>query len=83
MITVYSKSSCPQCEQAKNILKSYNIDYNEVRVDQDPTAREFLLQEGHRSVPQIYNGSKIFIAGGAQGLMKLNERELKELVNAL
>lgn len=31
--TIYSKPSCPQCDQAKNLLTSRSIPYNEVVLD--------------------------------------------------
>ena len=82
MLTVYSKANCPFCDQAKNLLKLKNITYEEVRVDLDPTAREFIVNEGHRTVPQIYKDGKVFVQGGYQGLAKLTEDQLKEKLNA-
>ena len=83
MLTVYSKANCPFCDQAKNLLKLKNIAYEEVRIDQDPAAREFVMSEGHRTVPQIYKDGKVFVQGGYQGLSKLTEDELKEKLNAI
>ena len=78
MLTVYSKANCPFCVQAKNLLTLKGIEYEEVRIDLDPEAREFVLSEGHRTVPQIYKDGKVFVEGGFQGLSKLTESELKE-----
>ena len=78
MLTVYSKANCPFCVQAKNLLTLKGIEYEEVRIDLDPAAREFVLSEGHRTVPQIYKDGKVFVEGGYQGLSKLTESELKE-----
>ena len=80
MLTVYSKANCPFCVQAKNLLTLKGIEYEEVRIDLDPAAREFVLSEGHRTVPQIYKDGKVFVEGGFQGLSKLTESELKERV---
>ena len=83
MLTVYSKANCPFCDQAKNLLKLKNIAYEEIRVDQIPEAREFIMAEGHRTVPQIYKDGKVFVEGGFQGLSKLTEEQLKEKLNAI
>ena len=83
MLTVYSKANCPFCDQAKNLLKLKNIQFEEVRVDLQPEAREFIMSEGHRTVPQIYKDGKVFVQGGYQGLAKLTEAELKERFNAI
>lgn len=83
MLTVYSKANCPFCDQAKNLLKLKNIAFEEVRIDQLPEAREFIVAEGHRTVPQIYKDGKLFVQGGYQGLSKLTEDQLKEKLNAI
>jgi glutaredoxin len=76
MLIVYSKNNCPQCQQAKHLLKSKNIDYTEVKIDEDLKAREWLLAQGHRTAPQIYYGTELFVEGGYQGLAKLSDEEL-------
>ncbi len=76
MITVYTKLSCPYCDMAKKLLQGKNINYKEVRVDLDNEAREFLLSQGHRSVPQLYLNDDLFVEGGYQGLAALSEQEL-------
>lgn len=70
MITVYSKNNCPYCEQAKNLLTLKGVEYTVVKIDEDPTAREFVISEGHRTVPQIYRDGKLLVEGGFQGLQK-------------
>ena len=64
MLTVYSKDNCPYCVQAKNLLTKRNIAFEEVRVDQNPEAKEFIIKEGHRTVPQIYHNGKLFVECG-------------------
>jgi len=78
MLTVYSKNNCPFCVQAKNLLQLKGIEYEEIKIDENPEAREFVLAEGHRTVPQIYKDGALFVQGGYQGLSKLTESELKE-----
>ena len=78
MLTVYSKNNCPFCVQAKNLLQLKGIEYEEIKIDENPEAREFVLSEGHRTVPQIYKDGTLFVQGGYQGLSKLTESELKE-----
>ena len=78
MLTVYSKNNCPFCVQAKNLLQLKGIEYEEIKIDEVPEAREFVLAEGHRTVPQIYKDGVLFVQGGYQGLSRLTESELKE-----
>lgn len=85
MLTVYSKQNCPFCDRAKNLLDLKGIPYQEVRVDQDAQAREFVVQKGHRSVPQIYLDEELFVEGGYAGLARLQDQDfekLKEKINA-
>lgn len=78
MLTVYSKNNCPFCVQAKNLLALKNIPFEEIKVDEVPEARQFIVDAGHRTVPQIYKDGKLFVEGGFQGLSKLTEDQLKE-----
>ena len=50
--------------------------YEEVRVDLDPEARQFLIDNGHRTVPQIYVGDTILVEGGYDGLSKLTTKQI-------
>lgn len=52
---VWSKDQCPFCDQAKALLKSRNIEFEERNVSRDWT-REQLLEAvpNARSVPQIF-----------------------------
>jgi len=55
MLTVYSKNNCPNCVKLKNQLASWNVEYEEVNIEQDMHARNFVIEQGHRSVPVLYN----------------------------
>lgn len=79
MLTVYSKSNCPFCDKAKYLLTQKGVAFNEVRVDLDQEARKFIMEAGHRTVPQIYQDGKLFVEGGYQGLAKLDESVFQSL----
>ena len=54
-VKIYSTGTCPMCVRAKGLMDKWNIDYIEVRVDND---RAGLIEmskvtEGARTVPQI------------------------------
>jgi glutaredoxin 3 len=70
MLTVYSKNNCPFCVQAKNLLRLKGVDYTEIKIDEDASAKDFILAEGHRTVPQIYKDGRLLVEGGYQGLAK-------------
>lgn len=79
-LTLYSKAHCPFCDQAKALLKNKEIPFEEIRIDESTDAREFIMAEGHRTVPQIYKDGKVFVEGGFQGLRKLTEEQLKAAI---
>ena len=74
MIKVYSKNACPFCDRAKQLLESRGIQYEEINVSENIDAREFLVEQGLRSVPQIFKGTTL-IPGGYQGLAGMSEEE--------
>lgn len=69
MITVYSKSECPNCTRAKNLLNDKGVRYVEIDIEADSEARVFLVDQGFRSVPQI-EVDGVFLDGGLAGLTK-------------
>ena len=77
-LTIYSKTQCPNCVNAKNFLKAKKIDFEEKNIETDEQARDFLLAQGHRSVPQIYFGDRLFVEGGWTGLSKMSAEEIED-----
>ena len=78
MLTVYSKTVCPFCVNAKNYLKSKDIPFEEINIEEDDQARQFIVDKGHRTVPQIYFNGELFVEGGFQGLSKLTQADIRE-----
>ena len=76
MIKVYCKENCPQCVEAKALLKQHGYGYEEVRIDEDDNARNFLLSEGHRSVPQLYVDESLLIEGGYPALKNMTTKQI-------
>jgi glutaredoxin 3 len=79
MITVYSKNNCPFCVQAKSLLQLKGVEFEEVKIDESTEAREFVVGEGHRTVPQIYRDGKLLVEGGFQGLQKQSDEFFNQL----
>jgi glutaredoxin len=52
---VWSKNGCPFCDQAKNLLKSKNIEFEERNIEVD-WSREQLIEAvpNARTLPQIF-----------------------------
>ena len=80
-IEVYSTTYCPYCVRAKQLLDAKDVDYTEIDVTGDDTARIALVEKsgGRKTVPQIFiNGRSI---GGYDDLRALEESgELDKLL---
>jgi|TARA_B100000085_G_C18524055_1_gene504929 glutaredoxin len=82
MITVYTKTVCGYCGVAKRWLKNNGFTFEEVNIEHDPEARNLLVQNGFRSVPQIFYNKKLLVEGGADGLKKETKETLQEKIDA-
>lgn len=71
-IEVYTTAICPYCDRAKQLLKSKNAPYIEIRVDQDDKKREEMMTRSQRrTVPQIFIDDKHI--GGCDDLYALEK----------
>ena len=50
-IEVFSKAKCPLCNTLKEYLKSENLPFEELRVDEDDKAMERVRNMGVQSLP--------------------------------
>ena len=57
-VTIYTKSTCPYCHAAKDLLKKKGASFDEISVDGDRAAQmKMAVRAGGRStVPQIFVG---------------------------
>jgi glutaredoxin len=51
---MYSKNNCSYCVKLKNQLDSWGVQYEEVNIEQDTNAKNFVVEQGHRTVPILY-----------------------------
>ena len=61
---IYGKVNCVYCQKAKDFLDQVGVDYTYIDLGTNPEALEFILQQGHKSVPQIYDG-ETYVGGYA------------------
>ena len=78
MLTIYTKPNCPHCVEAKHYLSMHHIGYQEIDIANDGAALRFLLEQGHRTVPQLYADDHL-LEGGNVGLRQLPLTELEQL----
>ena len=80
-VTVYSTGTCPICDKTKTLLKKWQIDYQEVRIDLDREALKQMLElTNHaRTVPQLAIDGE-WIGGFNELTERHMEGELDELM---
>jgi len=64
MIKIYSKDNCGFCEKAKFLLKSKNIEFQELKIGVDITMERIVEKfPGVRTVPIVVDGDGNYIGG--------------------
>jgi mycoredoxin len=76
-LTVYTTSRCGFCHRLKTVLTSNGISYDEIDIEQDPAAAEFVgsVNGGNRTVPTVKfaDGSTLTNPSAAEVEAKLAE----------
>lgn len=79
-IKVYTKEGCPFCIMAINVFKNYEVEYEEISVDDPVEQRKLISETGHRTVPQIFINNEFL--GGCDDLLELkNSGKLDEILS--
>ena len=82
-VEIYTKSTCPYCVRATQLLRSKGVEHDNISVDQGGEKKAEMVQRagGRTSVPQIFIGGQHI--GGCDDLMALESRgKLDELLAA-
>jgi glutaredoxin 3 len=71
-VIIYSGETCPHCSAAKALLKSKNVEYEEIDIWKNPSKAKEMLQKtnGARTIPQIFIGDHL--VGGNDQLQEAN-----------
>ena len=70
-VKVYSTSTCPYCNMAKDFLKENNIEFKEYDVSEDTEARnEMLEKSGQMGVPVIIIDEQVIIGFNKEAIKK-------------
>ncbi|HEY7053368.1 MAG TPA: mycoredoxin Mrx1 [Mycobacterium sp.] len=76
-LTMYTTSWCGYCVRLKMMLKADGIAYEEINIEEDPAAAQFVssVNGGNRTVPTVRfaDGSTLTNPSGAQVKQKLAE----------
>ena len=60
-IKLFSKNNCMQCKMAKRFLSDNHNSFEEINIDNQPEATEFLKEQGFQSVPIITSDAQTII----------------------
>ncbi|MDX1390868.1 MAG: glutaredoxin 3 [Rheinheimera sp.] len=81
-VTIYTKAYCSYCVRAKSVLNSKGVNYQEIKIDDQPELRPQMIERagGRTTVPQIFiDGRHI---GGCDDMLALDAAgKLDELLN--
>lgn len=71
-VTIYTKSGCPNCVTAKNLLQSLNLEYKEVDIEVGDRFANFVAHyPDARQMPQIWiNDQRVGGLAGLQAALK-------------
>ena len=73
-IKIYSKTTCPACVMAKELLDKKGAQYEEILLDDKPEeTRELMDRTGMKTVPQIFINEELI--GGCSDLMDLDRQK--------
>ncbi|MYM20480.1 NrdH-redoxin [Brevibacterium sp. 5221] len=57
MITVYGKTTCPQCDMTKRVLDREGVSYREVNIEENADALEWIIDDlGFAQAPVVVVG---------------------------
>ncbi|MUG97656.1 redoxin family protein [Scytonema sp. UIC 10036] len=66
LVSLFTRVGCPYCARAKDMLSGRSIDYEEIVLGKDVTARTLQAVTGASTVPQVFVDGKLI--GGSEAL---------------
>jgi glutaredoxin 3 len=81
-VTVYTTDPCSFCARVKALLKSRDVEFDEVNLAKDPAGRvELAKRTGMMSFPQVLVGERV-VGGYSEVQKAVDNGELDELLAA-
>lgn len=75
--TVYSRPSCVQCQWTKKIMEQEGIAYDEINVEEDAAALEFIKGLGYSAAPVVVAGNEHWSGFRPERIKGLNPRDVE------
>ena len=54
MYKVYGTKICLYCDKAENLLKTKDLPFEKIYIDEDDDAKDYIVEQGFKTVPQIW-----------------------------
>lgn len=70
-IVLYTRNSCPYCDEVRNYLDNHSILYEEISIENNPMARNQLRNLKILGVPALIYGEDIIVGYNLPKLDKL------------
>ena len=58
MYKVYGTRICLYCDKAENLLKTKDLPFEKIYIDEDDDAKDYIVKQGFKTVPQIWLDDK-------------------------
>ena len=58
MYKVYGTKICLYCDKAENLLKTKDLPFEKIYIDEDDDAKDYIVKQGFKTVPQIWLDDK-------------------------
>jgi glutaredoxin 3 len=58
MYKVYGTRICLYCDKAENLLKTKDLPFEKIYIDEDDDAKDYIVEQGFKTVPQIWLDDK-------------------------
>ena len=79
LVKIYTKTTCPACDLAKQILKQKGVEYEEFVMDNKPEELQALIQKTDmRTVPQIFINNHLI--GGCSDMIDLDKKNQLDIL---
>jgi len=79
MIKIYGTRTCSYCNRAKDLCSVNKIPYIEINISENEEAKQMLLENNYKTVPQIWNEEE-YIGGYTELVRYVSEKGTASLV---
>ncbi|CAM3963226.1 glutaredoxin family protein [Catellicoccus marimammalium] len=70
---LYTKNQCPQCMLMKRFLTEHQLDFEEINIEEDESAKDYLLENQIRQVPAVFIDGEWILGFQPQKVLEKSE----------